>query len=59
MNRLDLQSSISYYEQRVFMKFGVLLNWSAADVHHQLSKALGKHACSLSSIRRWVGLISD
>ena len=54
MDRLALRNSIDDYQQRVFIKFGVLLGWSAANVHKQLSTALTSNAYSVRTVRRWV-----
>jgi hypothetical protein len=40
MDRIALANSISDYEQRCFIKIGVLLNKSAKDIHSLLRKAL-------------------
>jgi len=59
MERPALQNSISDYEQRIFMKFGVLLGWSAADIHKNLKIALDKRVLPESTTKRWVKQIKE
>lgn len=59
MDRQNLQNSIDEYQQRIFIKFGVLLGWSAIEIDRNLRKALNKQAYPSSSIRRWFGQIKN
>lgn len=54
MNRIALQNSINDYDQKVFIKFCVLLNKSAKEIQDLLSNALNKTAYPYSSVTRWV-----
>ena len=54
MNRITLQNSISNYDQKVFIKFCVLLNKPAREIQDLLSAALGRRVYPYSSVTRWV-----
>jgi hypothetical protein len=59
MDRIALANSISDYEQRCFIKIGVLLNKSAKDIHSLLRKALQGRSYPLRSVQRWVADINS
>lgn len=59
MSKIELKNSVSDLEQRVFIKFGVLLNRTAKEIAKDLKKALGKKAYSYSSVHRWAMEISE
>ena len=59
MNRQELQNSTTDYDQRVLVKFGVLLNWSARDTHNMLRKALDGSQHSYESVRRLTKSIKE
>jgi hypothetical protein len=49
----DLISSVTVEEQRVFIKFGVILNRDSGQIQRDLVKALGKNALKPSTVRKW------
>ena len=54
MDPIQLQKSITDYDQRIFIKFCVLLNKSTRESHDLLSTVLGKAAYPYSTVARWV-----
>ena len=54
MNPVKLQMSIDDYDQRVFIKFCILLNKSTRETYDLLSSALGNTAYPYPTVARWV-----
>lgn len=55
MNSLqDLKDSISDKEQRVFIKFGVILGHSSGIIHKELVEAVGNRAYKLNTVKNLV-----
>lgn len=59
MERQVLQNSINDYEQRTFIKFGVLLGYSAADILRLLKTALGPRSYKQRTVYDWVRNIKE
>jgi len=52
MNRQEIISSVTDYEQRAFIKFGFLLNRSGPDIYRDLTTAIGRSAYPLRTVQR-------
>jgi hypothetical protein len=48
----DLISSVTVEEQRVFIKFGFILNRDSSEIQRDLVKALGKNALKPSTVKK-------
>jgi Mos1 transposase-like protein len=59
MNSENLKNSISDFEQRVFIKFGILQKKQASKIQIDLRKILGKSAYSKRTVRYWVQKINE
>ena len=54
MNRENLKSSITDEDQRSYIKFCILANKSAADIHRELVNMIGSMAYFAVAVRKWV-----
>ena len=54
MNKHNLKSSITDEDQRSFIKFGIIANKSAAEIHRELVTLIGSMAYSAVTVRKWV-----
>lgn len=52
-------NSISDFEQRIFIKFAVLLGWSGGVILDYLKKAIGKRAFARRTVYSWIKKIND
>lgn len=52
-------NSISDFEQRIFIKFAILLGWSGGITRKNLQKAVGGKALAESTIYSWIKKIND
>ena len=59
MNRRELQNSIEEFDQRVFIKFGVLLGHNATAIHKDLRKSLDHRAFTKRNVQKWVKQIKE
>ena len=59
MNVHEIKKSFSRYDICIITKFSVLLGKSATDIHTELLTAIGDHAPSIQTIRKWMKAISE
>lgn len=52
-------NSVTEIEQRIFVKFGILLGWSGGVIEKNLKKAIGRKAFSERTIYNWMKKIND
>ena len=50
----NLKSCITNEDQRSFIKFGILANKRAAEIHRELKTMIGSMADSPVTVRKWV-----
>lgn len=59
MNFLALQNSIDDYQQRIYIKFGVLLGKSDSQIQEDLAKALDRRAYPFRTVQQWIKEINE
>ena len=59
MNQQEMKESFSRYDIRIVIKFSILLGKSALEIHTDLLTAIGDHAPSIQTIRKWIRSIVE
>jgi len=53
MSFSELKNSVTYIEQRAFIKICVLMEMTSASIHQKLTKAPGHSSLPLRTVQRW------